>query len=126
MNINYPIRKNERKIFVSNESKKLVSEPIACPYCGEKTVLATVLTTYTFKSEHTLFTDGVNMEGETMGQIIGEPSESFMHITSFRCTSCGKRWTATANEYNLVKDENGVCGFEKQAEKIKKRGKQNA
>jgi len=106
------------------ENKKAVSEPIVCPYCGEKTVLAAILTTYTFKSEHTLLTDGVNMDGETMGQIIGEPSENYMRMTGFRCTSCGKRWTA--NEYKFVKDENGVCSFEKQAEKIKKRGKQNA
>lgn len=96
---------------------KTNSEPIECPYCGEKTVLATVLITYYFRSEHTVFTDGLNIDGDTVRQIVGEMSGNYMRICNFRCTSCGKEWLS--HQYKLVSDENGVFSFEKQAEKRK-------
>ncbi len=102
------------------ESEK-ISDPIECPFCGAKTVLAKIMTQLVFISEHPLYTDGVNMDGETMGQIIGEPShEPFLKYTGFRCTSCGKSWYT--HQYKLVKDENGILSFEEQ-KNVKRKGR---
>ena len=53
-------------VFI-NKSK---GEPIACPYCGKRTVVGTVLIKYSFKSEHSVFTDGIELDGESFGEFI--------------------------------------------------------
>lgn len=99
-----------------------LGEPIECPYCGEKTVTAKVATTYYFFSEHPMYKNGVDMDGETMGQIIGEMTcAPVMKYAGFFCTSCGKNWTAY--DYAPVKDENGLISFEKREKKSNRKGK---
>lgn len=101
---------------------KNLGEPIECPFCGEKTVLARVATTYYFVSDHPIYKDGVNMDGETMGQILGEMTcPPVMKYVSFRCDSCGKEWSVY--DYAPVKGENGELSFVKQEKKSKKKGK---
>lgn len=101
-----------------------MSEPIKCPYCGEKTVLAKILTQMYFLSEHPIHTGGVVMSGESMGEIIGEPScEPRMTYSSFRCTSCEKKWFS--HEYRLVKDENGILSFKQQRQAVKRKGRKS-
>lgn len=100
---------------------KKYSEPIECPFCGEKTVLARISTTYYFVAEHPMYKDGVDMDGETMGQIIGDMTcPPVMKYTGFRCDSCGKEWSAY--DYAPVKDENGMLSFVKQEKKPKRKG----
>lgn len=98
--------------------KENAIEPVKCPFCGSKTVLGTVLTTFAFKSEHTLYTNGVDMDGATIGEMLGEPLETAMKYTRFRCTSCNKEWKSW--EYQFIKDVNGIHSFVKQE---KKKGK---
>ena len=103
------------------ESEKF-SNPIECPFCGTKTVLAKIMTQMCFISEHPMYTDGVDMDGDTMGQIIGEPScEPLMKYAGFRCTSCGKSWYS--HQYKLAKNEDGMFFFEKQERNLKKKGR---
>lgn len=102
-----------------NNNKK-GSKPIECPFCGCRTILATVLTTFSFVSEHTVYTDGVNvLSGDTLGGMIGEPNgEPIIKPTHYRCTSCKKKWISSFCK--LVKDENGVCSFVKVEQKPRK------
>lgn len=88
----------------------ITEEPIKCPFCGNKTVLATVITTLSFKSEHTLNTTGVDMNEDSVGEMFGEPNGTTMSYSSFRCTSCDKKWTYS--KCKPVKDENGILSFE--------------
>lgn len=93
-----------------------ISEPIECPFCGKKTVLAKVATTYYFVAEHAMYIDGVDVDGDTMGEILGKMTcPPVMKYAGFRCTSCGKDWSKY--EYAPVKDENGVISFVKQDKK---------
>ncbi len=93
--------------------------PIKCPFCGCRTILATVLTTFSFVSEHTVYTDGVDLSADTLGGMIGEPrSEPIIKITQYRCTSCKEKWISSF--YKLVKDENGVFSFVKAEQKPRK------
>ncbi len=92
-----------RKIIMKTE------EPIKCPFCGNKTILATVLTTMSFLSEHPLYNTGVDMQESdksTMGTILGEPNGTTMRYNGFRCTSCNKKWKAF--QCRLIKDENDI------------------
>lgn len=76
-------------------------EKIECPFCGEKTVLVTVLTKLCFKAEHTMYTNGADMNGDTNGNMFGEMAcEPMIHYSSYRCTSCGRRWFPF--EYELI------------------------
>lgn len=91
----------------------ITEEPIKCPFCGNKTILATILTTMSFLSEHPLYNTGVDMQESdksTMGTILGEPNGTTMSYSSFRCTSCDKKWTYS--KCKPVKDENGMLSFE--------------
>lgn len=96
-------RSNQRHIFSDNK--------IECPFCGSGTVLATVLTSFRCVKEHPMYKDDVNIDGETMEQAYGTPSEPSMRFTSFRCTSCGKRWLNS--QYKVVQDDDGICTFVK-------------
>lgn len=97
-------------------------EPIECPFCGEKTVSAKISATYYFVSEHPMYNDGVNMDGVTMGQILGEMTcDPVVKYVSFRCDSCGKEWSPYS--YAPVKDENGALSFVEQEKKPNRRGK---
>ena len=98
-----------------------IKEPIECPFCGESTVTARIATTYYFVSEHPMYKDGVDMDGDTMGQIIGEMTcPPVMKYAGFRCDSCGKEWSPY--DYAPVKDENGMLSFVKQEKKSKRKG----
>ncbi len=95
-----------------------LGELIECPFCGEKTVLARISTTYYFVAEHPMYKDGVNMDGDTMGQIIGEMTcPPVIKYASFRCESCGREWSP--HDYAPVKDENGMLSFVKREKKLK-------
>ena len=97
-----------------------IKELIECPFCGEKTVLARISTTYYFVAEHPMYKDGVNMDGDTMGQIIGEMTcPPVIKYASLRCESCGREWSP--HDYAPVKDENGMLSFVKQDEKSKRK-----
>lgn len=97
-----------------------IKEPIECPFCGEKTVLARISTTYCFVAEHPMYKDGVNMDGDTMGQIIGEMTcPPVIKYASFRCESCGREWSP--HDYAPVKDENGMLSFVKREKKTKRK-----
>lgn len=87
---------------------------IACPFCGKGSVYATILTTFYFTAEHKMYKTGVDFFGDSFGEIFGEPDKSkpLIKYTSFRCTSCGKRWINS--QYKVVRDENGICSFVKQ------------
>ncbi len=101
-----------------NNNKK-DSKPIECPFCGCRTVLATVLTTFSFVSEHTVYTDGVDLSGDTVGGMIGEPrGEPIIKTTQYRCTSCKEKWISSFCK--LAKDENGVFSFVKVEQKPRK------
>lgn len=101
-----------------------ISERIECPFCGKGSVLAKIGITYYFLSEHTMYKDGVDMDGSTVGEIIGEmPHRPVMNYNGFRCTSCGKEWCKW--DYAPVKDENGLLTFVRQEEKKKRGGKNN-
>lgn len=98
-------------------------DPAECPFCGKGTVLAKIATTYYFLSEHLMRKGGVDMDGETMGQIIGDmPHLPTMKYAGFCCTSCGKKWDKS--KYAPVKNESGLIHFEKQEGKVK-RGRKN-
>lgn len=95
------------------------SEPVACPFCGQGIVMAKIFITYTFLSEHPIYTDGVDMEGDTLGQMFGDlANEPTMKYGKFHCTNCGKEWLNS--NYSLVKDENGINHFVK-VEKSRKK-----
>lgn len=95
---------------------KNFSEPIECPFCGGKAVTARIATTYYFVSEQPMYKDGVDMDGETMGEIIGEMNcPPVVKYTGFSCSSCGKQWSPY--DYAPVKDENGMLSFVKQEKK---------
>ena len=97
-------------------------EPIECPFCGEKTVLAKISTTYYFVAEHPMYNDGVIMDGDTMGQILGEMTcDPVMKYVSFRCDSCDKAWSPY--DYAPVKDESGALSFVKQEKNPKRKGR---
>ena len=94
------------------------NELLKCPYCGGEPVIATVVTMYSFVSEHRVCKDGIDMEdkGNAMYNILGtmHPEEPTIRANKFKCTSCGKEWNALRkNEYKLVTDENGNCYFER-------------
>lgn len=94
-------------------------DPAECPFCSKGTVLAKVATTYYFLSEHLMRKGGVDMDGDTMGQIIGDmPHPPTMKYAGFCCTSCGNKWSAY--EYAPVKDKNGIITFEKREEWVKR------
>lgn len=98
-------------------------DPTECPFCGKGTVFAKIATTYYFLSEHLMRKGGVDMDGETMGQIIGDmPHLPTMKYAGFSCTSCGKEWNKS--KYAPVKNESGLIHFEKQEGKVK-RGRKN-
>ena len=100
---------------------KNLGEPIECPFCGESTVTAKIATTYYFVAEHQMYKDGVNMDGDTMGQIIGEMTcPPVIQYAGFRCDSCGKEWSPY--DYAPVKDESGMLSFVKQEKKPKRKG----
>lgn len=93
--------------------------PIECPFCGCRTVLASVATEYIFESEHTIYTTGVDMSGDSFGEMLGVPThEPIFRISKIRCESCGKKWFS--DSYKLVKGEDGVFSFEKQQSKRRK------
>lgn len=99
-----------------------IKDPVECPFCGEKTVTARVSTTYYFVAEHQMYKDGVDMDGDTMGQIIGDMTcTPVIKYASFRCESCGREWSPL--DYAPVKDENGMLSFVKREKKIKRKGK---
>lgn len=101
------------------ESEKR-TDLIECPFCGEKTVLARVETTCRFVSEHPMYKDGVDMDGATLGQMIGKIKRTpDMEYTGFRCNSCGRDWLY---EYAPEMDKNGVISFVKQEKKNTRKG----
>lgn len=81
-----------------------------CPFCGKGAVLATVLITIYYTQEHTIYEDGIKMDGDSLGEMFGTPGEPSMKYTSFRCTSCKKKWIQS--QCKLIHDENGVHRFE--------------
>lgn len=81
-----------------------------CPFRGNGTVLATVLITMYYTQEHTVYEGGIKMNGDSIEEMFGEPSEPTMKYTSFRCTSCKKKWIQS--QCKLVHDEKGVHRFE--------------
>jgi len=80
-----------------------------CPFCGKGKVYATVLTTFTYKKEYPMYVTGVEIEGDSIGEMIGECSEPVVKCSSYRCDSCEKRWFPF--QYKIKKDENGNCTF---------------
>ena len=92
------------------------SKPVECPFCRKGSVLASVMTHYCFRAEHGVYTDGIDIDGNTIGQILGDFCEKpIIHINKFRCVSCNKEWSKS--EYKLEKDENGMLTFVKQEKK---------
>lgn len=103
---------------------KKLGDPIECPFCGEKTVSARISTTYYFVSEHQMCNNGVNMDGDTMGQILGEMTcDPVMKYAGFSCDSCGKKWSPY--DYALAKDDDGMFFFEKQEKNLKRKGRKS-
>ena len=95
------------------------SEPIECPFCSKQSVSAKIGTTYYFVSEHPMYKDGADINGETMGEILGDMTSPMMKYIGFRCASCGKEWSVY--DYKLIKDENGEFSFVKREKKTKKK-----
>lgn len=99
-------------------------EPIECPFCGEKTVTAKIGTRYYFVSERPMNKGGIVMDGESIGEIIGDMTcPPIMQLLGFNCSSCGKFWSD--HEYAPVKGEDGLFSFEKQEKKSKRKGKKS-
>lgn len=88
-------------------------EPVECPYCGKRTVVGKIIVKYYYQSEHGVFTDGIEMSGETVGRIIGEPMmcSPTIELASCYCSSCNEK--IFSYNYKLEKDENGLFGFVK-------------
>lgn len=87
-----------------------LGEPVGCPFCGEKTVWAEIMTTVNFFSEHQMYSEDFNMEGVTLREIIGEMKHApVLKYMGFRCASCGKEWYPW--DYDTVKNENGELLF---------------
>lgn len=84
---------------------------IECPFCGNGTVMATVVASFFCAKEHPMYKDGVDIDGETMEEAYGTPSVPSLRFSSFRCTSCGKRWLNS--QYKVVQDDDGICTFVK-------------
>lgn len=104
-----------------------LDELIKCPFCKQQTVFANVLTIYEFLSEHRVKRSGVEFEGESMGQLLGEMRhDPIIRVCSYHCSSCGKEW-GYDNRLNLVRGDNGVCWFALNEEQDKKRkGRKNS
>ncbi len=89
----------------------LIDNKIECPFCESGTVLATVVSSFYCVKEHPMYKDGVDIGGETMAEAYGTPRRQSMRISSFRCTSCGKRWLNS--QYKVMQDDDGICTFVK-------------
>ena len=88
---------------------------ISCPFCDCRTVYAMVMTTMAFIGTHYVYTDGVEMECDSMSDILGESAcDPIMKITKFHCASCGRTWISSF--MNLCVDESGECSFEEMEE----------
>lgn len=100
-----------------------LDELIKCPFCKEQTVFAKVATTYRFLSDHRVKRSGIDFEGDSMGELIGEIShEPIISVHSYHCTSCGKQWFS--NELRLEEGSNGeYCFVPFDIEKVTKRGR---
>jgi DNA-directed RNA polymerase subunit RPC12/RpoP len=88
---------------------KEIEDGIECPFCGKNSVMATVITTFYCTKEHPMYNDGVGIDGETFGELYGMPHKETMKYSSFRCTSCGKRFFPF--QFKVETDENGICTF---------------
>ncbi len=75
-----------------------------CPFCGKGKVYATVLTTFTCKKEYPMCS-GVEIGGDSIGEMFGECGETVVRFSSYRCDSCEKRWFPF--QYNIEEDESG-------------------
>lgn len=99
-----------------------LNELIKCPFCKEQTVFASVLTIYEFLAEHRVKRSGVEFEGESIGELLGEMQhEPRIRVCSFRCSSCGEKWI-DGRPFRLVKGDNELHWFVKQEEKVKRKG----
>lgn len=84
---------------------------ICCPFCDCRTIYAKVMTTMTFIGTHYVYTDGIDMEGDTMTDIVGEPAcDPIMKVSKFHCASCGRTWIGSFLNIR-VNDESGECSF---------------
>lgn len=94
---------------------------VKCPYCGSTPVMGTLVTTYSYVSEHCLRENGIDIEDKSnrIGAMLGDMSiEPMMRITKYKCLSCQKEWgTYGKKEYIFVGNENGLCYFEKREKK---------
>ena len=98
-----------------------LDELIKCPFCKKQTVFASVLTMYEFLSEHRVKRSGVEFEGESVGELLGEMHhDPIIRVCSFYCSSCKKRWIS--DEFKLVRGDNGLHWFVKQEQKVKRKG----
>ena len=80
-----------------------------CPFCGKGKVYATVLTTFTYKKEYPMYVTGVEIEGDSIGEMIGECSEPVVRCSSYRCDFCEKRWFPF--QYKIKKAEKWELHF---------------
>lgn len=68
---------------------------VKCPYCGSTPVMGTLVTTYSYVSEHCLRENGIDIEDKSnrIGAMLGDMSiEPTMRITKYKCLSCQKEW----------------------------------
>lgn len=114
--IDYLLQKNDEVSEVSHtkmkNNHKLDSDvAMKCPFCGKRTVYATVLTTFTCKKEYPMYVTGVEMDGDSVGETFGECNDRIVRCSSYRCDSCKKRWFPF--QYKAEKDENGNFTFKR-------------
>lgn len=86
---------------------KLADNRVKCPFCGSKTVTATVVLCYYGRIKNIpIYKDGVDVN---MGDLqeIDEPS---LRCSSFHCSSCDQKWYPS--QYKLVREDNDECSFE--------------
>lgn len=113
-------KKSEKNKYFSDEDRG-EALPAKCPFCGERTVLEKIMVTFSYLSEHPLYEDGVDMDGVTMGQILGDPVNSpTFRCYGYRCISCGKKFDKS--QYKFVKNAPDGNSFVK-IEETPQRGK---
>lgn len=101
---------------------------IRCPFCGSKTVEATIRTYFFFEKVRPVFYDGIDgidnqPTGNSIEERYGEQTDAMSYVTHFECTSCGKKWGAYEDsELHFRKDKNGIYEFVKN-DKADKKGK---
>lgn len=111
----------------------LVRGRIRCPFCGSKTVETTIKTFFLFEKVRPVYYSGVDgitdqPTGSTIEEMYGEQTDAQSYISSFKCTSCKKKWGAyTDSELHYRKAKDGLYEFVKNDEvkKPTRKGKQS-